>query len=376
MADTSPGQGIGGVFEAAGFKRLDTPILQPADVFLDRSGDAIRRRLFMLTDPGGREQCLRPELTIPLARAVIEANRGTGKIHARIWSEGLVFRYGASRSGGQGGEFTQAGLEHLGGNDPASDDAEVFSLANEACGQSAARQVRLGDMGIFQGVLDGVDLPEPWRARLRRHFWHADVFQDLLARLKGERHIRDDENAGLLASIGTLSPEEATRAVHDILKLANIRPVGGRSVEEITARFLEKAQDASNEVVAPDVVAALEAFLRLETTADAAVGELTKLANSFGLDLGACLGRLEARHDALAARGLDLARAQFATAFGRELEYYTGFVFELHEGGEKIAGGGRYDGLMQQLGAPGPVSAVGCAIWPARLPNAQGEDAQ
>ncbi|MBN4046428.1 ATP phosphoribosyltransferase regulatory subunit [bacterium AH-315-P15] len=365
MADTS----IGGVFEAAGFQRLDTPILQPADVFLDRSGDAIRRRLYMLTDPGGREHCLRPELTIPLARAVIEA----GETTARVWSTGLVFRYGGpSRgpSGGQGGgEFTQVGLEHLGGRDAVTDDAEIFALIDTACGLDGACDVRLGDLGVFQGVLNAVDLPAVWRARLRRHFWHAEVFQDLLARLKGERKIRGDENAGLLASIGVLSPVEATRAVHDILKLANIRPVGGRTVEEITARFLEKAQDASNEVVAPGVVKALEAFLRLETTAKDAAGELSKLAAKFGLDLGVALNRLEARHTALAARGLKLGAAHFATAFGRELEYYTGFVFELHAGGHKIAGGGRYDGLMEQLGAPQPITAVGGAIWPARLPK-------
>ena len=347
-----------GVFEAAGFQFLETPILQPADVFLDRSGDAIRRRLFMLTDPGGAEHCLRPELTIPVAREVIA--RG-GDNDARVWSSGTVFRYASDR----GVEFTQCGVEHIGGNAPAKDDAEVLSLTLKASAElgTTAPTITLGDLGIFQGVLDAVDLPAAWRERLRRHFWHADVFKELLARLKGDAKPGTDENAGLLASIGGLSPGEATRAVHDILKLANIRPVGGRSVEEITARFLEKAQDASSETVAPDVVKALETFLGLNTTADIAVDELTRLAKAYGLKLDAPLRRLADRHEALGSLGIDLGHVRFSTSFGRELEYYTGFVFELHANNAKIAGGGRYDGLMEQLGAAKAMTAVGAAIW-------------
>jgi len=359
MADTSARSGFGGVFEKAGCKRLDTPILQPADVFLDRSGDAIRRRLYMLTDPAGREFCLRPELTIPIARKVIEA----GQSAVRVWSDGRIFRYG----GDEGGEFVQAGVEFFGGADAIADDAEIFALINEACGAGTTRGIRLGDLGILQAVLAAVDLPDAWRARLRRHFWHGRVFQDLLARLKGDVKLAEDENAGLLASIASLSPEEATQAVHDILKLANIKPVGGRSVEEITARFLEKAQDARQDVTAPDVAAALEAFLAVDVSADKAVDDLARLATTFDIDLGAALDRLARRHEALAARGVSLKDARFAAAFGRELEYYTGFVFELHEGSRKVAGGGRYDGLMQQLGAPQAITAVGGAIWPGRL---------
>jgi len=363
MADTSPRSGFGGVFEKAGCKRLDTPILQPADVFLDRSGDAIRRRLFMLTDPAGREFCLRPELTIPIARRVIEA----GQNEARVWSDGRIFRYG----GDDGGEFVQAGIEFFGGKNAIADEAEVFALINEACGAGEKCTVRLGDLSILQAVLAAVDLPDAWRARLRRHFWHGRVFQDLLARLKGEVNPTEDENAGLLASIASLSSDEATQAVHDILKLANIKPVGGRSVEEITARFLEKAQDARQDVTAPDVAAALEAFLAVDISADKAVDELANLAKTYGLELDGALAILKKRHDALAANGLVLKDATFAAAFGRELEYYTGFVFEIHHGSRKVAGGGRYDGLMEQLGATAPITAVGGAIWPGRL--AQGE---
>ena len=53
------------VFGARGYTRHEPSMLQPAQIFVDRSGEEIRRRTFELTDPSGRELCLRPDLTIP-----------------------------------------------------------------------------------------------------------------------------------------------------------------------------------------------------------------------------------------------------------------------------------------------------------------------
>ena len=48
--------------------------IQPADIFLDRIGEALRNRTYVFTDPDGRELCLRPDLTIPSARIYLERN--------------------------------------------------------------------------------------------------------------------------------------------------------------------------------------------------------------------------------------------------------------------------------------------------------------
>ena len=58
----------------------------------------------------------------------------------------------------------------------------------------------------------------------------------------------------------------------------------------------------------------------------------------------------------MAARGIDTRKTRFSTSFGRGLDYYTGFEFELHAKGngiEPLVAGGRYDGLMTQLGVGG-----------------------
>src|SRR5215813_11889963 len=55
-------------FAQAGYLRSEPAILQPAEPFLDLSGEDIRKSLYLTTDPSGEELCLRPDLTIPVAR--------------------------------------------------------------------------------------------------------------------------------------------------------------------------------------------------------------------------------------------------------------------------------------------------------------------
>jgi ATP phosphoribosyltransferase regulatory subunit len=64
---------------------------------------------------------------------------------------------------------------------------------------------------------------------------------------------------------------------------------------------------------------------------------------------------------------------RFAGGFGRPLDYYTGLVFQIAAAGSDapVAGGGRYDRLMEMLGAPAPVPAIGFAIRLDRLDEPQ-----
>ena len=52
----------------------------------------------------------------------------------------------------------------------------------------------------------------------------------------------------------------------------------------------------------------------------------------------------------------------FITNFGRNIEYYTGIVFEIFSEKKEIARGGRYDDLLKSLGAKKNIPAVGAAI--------------
>ena len=90
------------------------------------------------------------------------------------------------------------------------------------------------------------------------------------------------------------------------------------------------------------------------------------MASDAKLDLAAAIDQLESRIGFMAARGIDTKVTRFSTSFGRGLDYYTGFEFELHAKGngvEPLVAGGRYDGLMTQLGSAVPIAAVGFSVW-------------
>src|SRR5664279_1304109 len=62
-------------FAQAGYGRAEPAILQPAEPFLDLSGEDIRKSLYLTTDASGEELCLRPDLTIPVARDSLASAR-------------------------------------------------------------------------------------------------------------------------------------------------------------------------------------------------------------------------------------------------------------------------------------------------------------
>src|SRR3954465_8834815 len=82
------------LFASRGYVREEPSTLQPAEIFLDRSGEEIRRRTFTLTDPSGRELALRPDLTIPICKHAADSG---AQFPARLSYNGLAFRYQPNR---------------------------------------------------------------------------------------------------------------------------------------------------------------------------------------------------------------------------------------------------------------------------------------
>ena len=82
-------------YAQAGYTVATPPILQPAEPFLDLSGEDIRKSLYLTTDGSGEELCLRPDLTIPVARDYLASSvAGTA---AGFCYLGPVFRYRGGR---------------------------------------------------------------------------------------------------------------------------------------------------------------------------------------------------------------------------------------------------------------------------------------
>jgi len=350
-------------FLAAGFVRIEPAILHPASVFLDMSGEAIRGRLFLTSGASGEELCLRPEYTIPVCRAYLaSADAGRAAQYSYL---GPVFRAHV-----EGGERAQTGLESFGRADVEAADAEVFALAMEAAAEAGARlKARLGDAALFEGVLQSLGLPEVWRRRLRRGVAHGKTLSAIL----------DGRDRSVLAKPGVLAAMEsadhagARALVEDLLAIAGVEAVGGRTAAEIADRFLEQAALRSGEPIEKEKRQALDAFLSISGDPDEAAAKLRRLADDARLDLNRALDAFELRNGFIAARGIRIEQTRFSAAFVRDFEYYTGFVFEAadpaHPDAKPALSGGRYDGLARRLGASGDISAVGAAIALEGLPG-------
>ena len=359
-------------FERAGYTRLAPAILQPAEPFLDLSGEDIRKRMYLTADPQGRELCLRPDLTIPVSRDYLASPAaGTPQGYCYL---GPVFRHSRTSNGDEGpSEFLQAGIESFGRADTAAADAEMLALGLETTGQYGLSKpdIRMGDVGLFCALVSALDLAPAWKRRLIKDFNHKSSLAHDLDRLSISPSHARPEYQGVLAALAGSDPKAAHALVTDLLSIAGITAVGGRSVGEIADRFLDQAALGAQTSLPKEMRALIEKFLAIAGDPDEAAAELHTFARDAKVGLDGALDLFESRTGFLAARGVDVSRIRFSTGFGRGLDYYTGCVFELHDPTARVTGqlvaGGRYDGLLTRLGSPKAIPAVGFAVWIERL---------
>ncbi len=354
-------------YERTGYARAVPAILQPAEPFLDLSGEDIRRSMFLSNDAEGREWCLRPDLTIPVSCDYLSSA-------AAGMPQGFCYLGPVFRDNVQGPrEFLQAGIESFGRTDIAAVDAEMLALGLEATSHFGldTPAICLGDLGLFTALVEALDLAPAWKRRLVKDFNHKASLALDLERLSLAAAKAAPEYQGVLTALTGSDPKGAHALVTDLLSIAGITTVGGRSADEIADRFLEQAALAASATLPRETRAAIERFLSIAGDPDDAAAQMRALANDAKLALDSALDLFESRTGFLAARGVDVRRIQFSSAFGRGLDYYTGFVFELHDGkngnGTPLVAGGRYDGLLTRLGSVQPIPAVGFSVWIERL---------
>ena len=348
-------------FAQAGYQRAEPAIIQPAEPFLDLSGEDIRKSLYLTTDASGEELCLRPDLTIPVARDYLASPRAGAP--AGFSYLGPVFRY----RWGRPSEFMQAGVESFGRADRAAADAEMLALALEATIAFGVTdvEIRTGDIALFNALIDALQLYPVWRRRLIKDFNRKVSLTDDIEQLTLKTAPGRNEYEGVLAALAGSDRKAALALVTDLMSIAGASNVGGRTVAEIADRFLEQSTLKAG-ALPRDASTIIKRFLAITGEPDEVVAQLRALASGAKLDITAAIDQLESRVGFMAARGVDLRKTRFSTAFGRGLDYYTGFEFEVHakgNGAEPLVAGGRYDGLMTQLGSAVPIPAVGFSIW-------------
>ncbi len=288
-------------FRLHGFREVVTPALEYAEVVDEPK---LRDTAFKLFDPDNQTLLLRPEMTTPIARLVVQRLRNSPPPHKLSYSLPVYRRADVGR--GQSAEFHQAGVEVVGSSSPGEDAGAIALLVDalESLGlrPSSDFVVVLGQTAFYEGYL---------RARA------PEAAPALLSALAAKDLVGVDEVAATL-------PDEVAAGVRGIPRI--VGPATDGSVLEAAARHAgADAREAG---------AALENLREILSHLDA-YGRLGAVM----LDLG-LIGRRN---------------------------YYTGAVYEVYASGLgfTVANGGRYDNLLLRFGEPLP--ATGFAISLERL---------
>ena len=327
-------------FKNNGFVLSEPDVLLDSDYIIERSGEKFRSSMLTFEREDGRMMCLRPDLTVASCISFLQK-----KSTSKIYYSGQAYR----RSNKKGSNFinNQLGIEILGSKNEVQDDFKVVStiLSSAKKIKSKKIKIKVGDIGLFKSLINALDMPERWKLRLIRHFWRPTYFIELLKRLEKN------------TDIDSVTFDADKKRFYEMKKLDQDKVIAGRSISEILKRFDKKIKDPRSFADGKKIVKIIESFLKINCKLSELDKKLSDFAKKNNLnknifkDLKSILNFKKLNQDII-----------FIANFGRDVEYYTGMVFEVFSGKKEIARGGRYDDLLKSLGAKKNIPAVGAAI--------------
>ncbi len=349
-----------------GYLRLETPILEPTDLFLRKSGGELASRIYSFTDPGSNSVSLRPEFTSSIMRHYLE-HASQIDLPARLQYAGPVFRHEASNPQG-GGQFTQIGAELVGSSSVMA-DVEMLSLAATVLSRVGVDDwaMDLADLDVLNSVLDAVDVSERARSFIISNVPQLREGRKAVHRVLEEAsqlHLTSDpgEDDYLSQAIEGLDETRAREVLRGLLHWGAADQLGQRKPEEVVDRLLRKLRGSDSEQKLHRALELASDLAAVRGKPEAALDAAGTVVRGAGADISA----LERLSQLLELLGSDTeVTGHLALDFGlfRGLAYYNGIVFELKhpEWPDPLGGGGRYDELSRALGSGETVPALGFA---------------
>jgi len=331
------------VFKKDGFVFSEPDVLLDSDYIIQRSGENFRKLMLTFEDDAGKSICLRPDLTVA---SCIKYLKDNSKTNSKIFYSGQAYR----RSNIPKDKVIkdQLGIDILGSKDKSNDDLKVLKTITNSIKKIKIKNtsIKLGDVSLFQKLIESLKIPERWKMRLKRHFWRPQYFEDLLNRLETN------------SDIDPTTVDIDKKKFSEMKNLDQNNEIANRRVSEILSRFERKMKDPRSFDENKKIVKIIREFLKINCSIDKLEKTLkifvekNKLSNSVFKDLSTIKNLSKIN-----------SKTTFSINFGRNIEYYTGIVFEMYNSKKKeIARGGRYDGLLKSLGSKKNISAVGAAI--------------
>ena len=351
------------VLGVSGFQRLDTPILEPTDLFVRKSGGEVSSSLYSFQDPGGMSVSLRPEFTPSIIRWHIENAPKTSPNHRYRYS-GPVFRY-AGAGKGRFRQFQQVGAELIGVSG-ADGDVEILTAAINCLRASGVARftLRLGHIGMVHDLVQSLGLSDQLEMFIVSNLDEIGADPDCVERLTESATV-----AGLVVEKRRTAPLadglDAAMPEFEIVRRSISGPTGRRDPGQILSRLAKRMERACSRA---DFIAALKKVSSL-VSLNGAPRQVIPEAEDILKSSRAALDNARALRSTLsqldADSGSDFS-IQLDLSFVRGLTYYTGIVFEFLDGEEAcdypIGGGGRYDDLVSAFGGA-QTPACGFALY-------------
>lgn len=296
---------IRSVFELYGFDEIETPAFEFLDILTAKCGPDVKEQIYAFKDKAGRDLGLRFDLTVPLAR-IVASNPNLPKPFKR-YCISRVWRYEEPQSG-RFREFWQADADIVGCSKMDS-DAEVIAVAISCLKKLGMKnfKVRLNNRKILESIASS-----------------ADVDKEL--------------SLSVFRAIDKLDKIGHEGVKHELKKL-------GLTDRQVTTIMEQISKSGSIDVIEKEI------SNMLTTEGKEGINELAEIINNLELY----------GYSSYVIVDLSLARG---------LDYYTGPIFEISAETAvnvgSVAGGGRYDNLIELLGGP-PTPATGISLGVDRL---------
>jgi histidyl-tRNA synthetase len=269
-----------------GFEAYDSCVLESEELYIRKAGDEITGQLYNFEDKGGRRVALRPEMTPTLARMVLAKGASLPQ-PIRWYTIAQCFRYERQQRGRKR-EHYQWNMDIVGLGHVAA-EVELMS----------AQAAFLERVGL---PADGIVFKVSHRGILQHYLAslgiEGEAFAAVCVVVDKHDKIGSEATAKLLAELGV--DAETASAILELMEVRGIEQLG-------------------------DVVAS-------DNTGYTELQELLRLAEAAGI----------------------ADRITIDCSVVRGLSYYTGTVWECFDASGEVpravAGGGRYDALLEHLG--------------------------
>ena len=327
-------------FKSSGFALSEPDVLLDSEYIIQRSGENFKRSMFTFENEDGKIMCLRPDLTVASCIKYLEK-----KSKSKIYYSGQAYRRINKRSSDL--IYEQLGIEILGSKNQIQDDFKVIKTIINSAEKIKSKkiQIKVGDISLFKRLIDSLDMPERWKLRLIRHFWRPKYFEELLKRLEKN------------SDIDSITFDTDKKRFYEMKQMEQDKVLAGRSISEILKRFDKKIKDPRSFNEGKKIVMIIRSFLKISCK----LSKLDKKLSDFAKKNNLKKNIFKELKSIQNLKKLN-QEVKFITNLRRDIEYYTGIVFEIISGKKEIARGGRYDDLLKSLGAKKNIPAVGAAI--------------